>query len=32
LRDDTFCKFLKQAKGVDDVLTLLDDADNNQIS
>ncbi len=31
LRDDTFCKFLKQAKGVDDVLTLLDDADNNQI-
>lgn len=30
LRDDTFCKFLKQAKGVDDVLTLLDEADTNQ--
>ena len=30
LRDDTFCKFLKQAKNVEDIHTLLDEADNNQ--
>lgn len=30
LRDDTFCKFLKQAKSADDIRQLLDEADNNQ--
>ncbi len=30
LRDDTFCKFLKQAKTAGDIRTLLDEADNNQ--
>jgi mannitol/fructose-specific phosphotransferase system IIA component (Ntr-type) len=30
LRDDTFCRFLKQAKTVEDIQTLLDEADNNQ--
>jgi len=30
LRDDTFCRFLKQAKTPDEVLQLLDEADNNQ--
>lgn len=30
LRDDTFCKFLKQAKSAEDILQLLDEADNNQ--
>lgn len=30
LRDDTFCKFLKQSRSGDDILTLLDEADNNQ--
>jgi PTS system fructose-specific IIA component/PTS system nitrogen regulatory IIA component len=30
LRDDTFCRFLKQAKTVDDVQQLLEEADNNQ--
>jgi PTS system fructose-specific IIA component/PTS system nitrogen regulatory IIA component len=30
LRNDTFCRFLKQAKTADDVLTLLDEADQNQ--
>jgi mannitol/fructose-specific phosphotransferase system IIA component (Ntr-type) len=30
LRDDTFCKFLKQAKNVEDIQLLLDEADNNQ--
>ncbi len=30
LRDDTFCRFLKQAKSVEDIQTLLDEADNNQ--
>ena len=30
LRDDTFCKFLKQAKTKEDILLLLDEADNNQ--
>lgn len=29
LRDDTFCKFLKQAKTADEIRTLLDEADNN---
>jgi PTS system fructose-specific IIA component/PTS system nitrogen regulatory IIA component len=32
LRNDTFCRFLKQAKSVDDVLTLLDEADQNQFA
>ena len=30
LRDDTFCKFLKQAKSVEDIQLLLTEADNNQ--
>lgn len=30
LRDDTFCRFLKQAKNADDICQLLDEADNNQ--
>lgn len=30
LRDDTFCRFLKQAKTSEDVQTLLQEADNNQ--
>ncbi len=30
LRDDTFCRFLKQAKTVEDIKQLLDEADNNQ--
>lgn len=30
LRNDTFCRFLKQAKDADDVWTLLEEADNNQ--
>ncbi|HEX7449367.1 MAG TPA: PTS sugar transporter subunit IIA [Pirellulales bacterium] len=30
LRDETFCKFLKQAKNAEAVLLLLDEADNNQ--
>ena len=30
LRDDTFCKFLKQAKNTEEILQLLDEADNNQ--
>lgn len=30
LRNDTFCRFLKQAKSADDVWTLLEEADNNQ--
>lgn len=30
LRDDMFCKFLKQSKSVEDIKTLLDEADNNQ--
>jgi PTS system fructose-specific IIA component/PTS system nitrogen regulatory IIA component len=30
LRDDTFCKFLKQARNPEEVLQLLDEADNNQ--
>jgi len=30
LRDDTFCKFLKQSKLPEDIRQLLDEADNNQ--
>jgi len=30
LRNDTFCRFLQQAKNVEDIQTLLDEADNNQ--
>jgi nitrogen PTS system EIIA component len=30
LRDDTFCKFLKQAKTSSDIRQLLEEADNNQ--
>ena len=32
LRDETFCKFLKQAKSAEDVRHLLDESDNNQYS
>ena len=32
LRDDTFCKFLKQSKKPEDVWQLLDEADNNKFS
>ena len=30
LRDDTFCKFLKESKSPADILQLLEEADNNQ--
>ena len=30
LRDETFCRFLKQAKGPEDIRQLLEEADNNQ--
>ncbi|HWB13531.1 MAG TPA: PTS sugar transporter subunit IIA [Pirellulales bacterium] len=30
LRDETFCKFLKQAKNKEDIVQLLEEADNNQ--
>lgn len=30
LRDDTFCKFLKQSKSPEDIWQLLEEADNNQ--
>ena len=30
LRDDTFCRFLKQAKTAEDIQLLLNEADNNQ--
>ena len=30
LRDDTFCRFLKQAKNAEDIQQLLDEADNSQ--
>jgi PTS system fructose-specific IIA component/PTS system nitrogen regulatory IIA component len=30
LRDDTFCRFLKQAKSPEDIAQLLDEADNHQ--
>ena len=29
LRNDTFCRFLKQAKSADEIRQLLDEADNN---
>lgn len=29
LRDDTFCRFLKQSKTADDISQLLEEADNN---
>src|SRR5438876_3721858 len=32
LRNDTFCRFLKQAKTSDDVLNLLAEADENQFA
>lgn len=31
LRNQNFCNFLKQAKSKDDVITLLNEADNNQL-
>ena len=31
LRDDTFCRFLRQAKTVEDIKQLLEEADNNQL-
>lgn len=30
LRDDTFCRFLKQAKSADEIWQLLEEADNNK--
>jgi fructose-specific phosphotransferase system IIA component len=30
LQDDTFCRFLKQSKTSEDVLQILEEADNNQ--
>ncbi len=30
LRDETFCRFLKQSKSSQDIVTLLEEADNNQ--
>jgi mannitol/fructose-specific phosphotransferase system IIA component (Ntr-type) len=32
LRDDTFCRFLKQSKTTDDIHQLLEEADNNQFA
>lgn len=32
LRDETFCRFLKQSKTSEDILQLLEEADNNQFS
>jgi len=32
LRDDTFCRFLKQAKNVEEIWQLLDEADSNQFA
>lgn len=31
LRDETFCRFLRQAKNVDDIKQLLDEADSGQL-
>lgn len=31
LRDDSFCRFLKQAQTVDDIRQLLEEADHNQL-
>jgi PTS system fructose-specific IIA component/PTS system nitrogen regulatory IIA component len=30
VRDETFCRFLKQSKSVEDIQQLLEEADNNQ--
>lgn len=30
LRDETFCRFLKQSKSAEDIVQLLEEADNNQ--
>ena len=30
LRDETFCRFLKQSKNTEDIMQLLEEADNNQ--
>ena len=32
LRDDTFCRFLKQARSAPDIQQLLEEADNNQFA
>lgn len=32
LRNDTFCRFLKQSKSADDIRQLLEEADNNQFA
>lgn len=32
LRDDTFCRFLKQSKTAEDIVQLLEEADNNQFA
>lgn len=32
LRDDSFCRFLKQSKTTDDIAQLLEEADNNQFA
>ena len=32
LKDDTFCRFLKQAKTKEDILSLLEEADNNMFA
>jgi PTS system fructose-specific IIA component/PTS system nitrogen regulatory IIA component len=32
LRDDTFCRFLKQSKSAADIVQLLEEADNNQFA
>ncbi|MDZ4850073.1 MAG: PTS sugar transporter subunit IIA [Pirellulaceae bacterium] len=32
LRDDTFCRFLKQSKNTEDILQLLEEADNNHFN
>ncbi len=32
LRDETFCRFLKQSKNAEDIVQLLEEADNNQFS
>ena len=30
LRDETFCRFLKQSRNAEDIMQLLEEADNNQ--
>ncbi|MEE2642717.1 MAG: PTS sugar transporter subunit IIA [Planctomycetota bacterium] len=32
LRDETFCRFLKQSKTAEDISELLEEADNNQVA